>query len=73
MSDKTKIVYIQPWEWSRVPFEWQYKWETFADAVITPSQWTANVYSEGGLSPSKLIVIPKIKKEPPDDSEIIST
>ena len=60
ISDKTKIVYIQPWEWCRVPFEWQYKWETFADAVITPSQWTANIYSEGGLSPSKLIVIPNV-------------
>tara|TARA_A100000164_G_scaffold382012_1_gene437334 strand:- start:4565 stop:5716 length:1152 start_codon:yes stop_codon:yes gene_type:complete len=58
LSNKTKIVYIQPWEWGRVPFEWQYKWETFADAVITPSQWTANIYSEGGLAPDKLIVVP---------------
>lgn len=58
ISKKTKVVYIQPWEWCRIPFEWQYKWETFADAVITPSQWTANTYSEGGLEPDKLIVIP---------------
>lgn len=58
LSEKTKIVYIQPWEWSKVPFEWQYKWETFADAIITPSQWTANIIAEGGIEPSKLVVVP---------------
>ena len=58
VSDKTKIVYIQPWEWCRVPFEWQYKWETFADAIITPSAWTADVYAKGGINPKKLTVIP---------------
>ena len=58
VSDKTKIIYIQPWEYSKIPFEWQYKWETFADAVITPSMWTADKYIEAGLDPRKLHVIP---------------
>lgn len=58
ISNKTKIVFIQPWEWSRVPFEWQYKWETFADAIITPSKWSADIYADGGLNPEKLYVIP---------------
>ena len=31
---KTKIVYIQPWEFTKAPFEWQYKFETFADSLI---------------------------------------
>ena len=25
-DDKTKVIFIQPWEFSKVPFEWQYKW-----------------------------------------------
>ena len=29
VSEKTKVVYIQPWEYEKVPFEWQYKFETF--------------------------------------------
>ena len=58
VSDKTKVVYIQPWEWCRVPFEWQYKWETFADAIITPSAWTADVYAKGGINPKKLTDVP---------------
>ncbi len=38
-NPETKVIYIQPWEFSRVPFEWQYKFETFADHVIVPSTW----------------------------------
>lgn len=55
--DKTKVVYIQPWEFQKVPFEWQYKFETFADALITPSDYTAKVFAQGGLNPSKLYSI----------------
>jgi len=58
VSEKTKIIYIQPWEYSRVPFEWQYKWETFADGIITPSMWTGNIYLDGGINPQELYVIP---------------
>ncbi len=58
VSNDTKVVYIQPWEFSRVPFEWQYKFETFADAVITFSRWTGAVYHEGGLNPERLFPIP---------------
>lgn len=58
LSNETKVVYIQPWEFSRVPFEWQYKFETFADSVITFSRWTAAVYHEGGLNPERLFALP---------------
>lgn len=56
-SESTKVVYIQPWEFSKVPFEWQYKFESFADALITPSTWTSNVFMEGGLNPERIFTI----------------
>lgn len=58
VSKKTKVVYIQPWEYSKIPLEWQYKWENFADAVITPSMWTGDKYLDAGLNPERLHVIP---------------
>lgn len=57
-SNDTKIVYIQPWEFSKVPFEWQYKFETFADSLITFTRWTAAIFHEGGLNPERLFSIP---------------
>ena len=57
-SKDTKVVYIQPWEFPKVPFEWQYKFETFADALIVPSNFIASVFSKGGLNPEKLFVVP---------------
>ena len=57
-SNDTKVVFIQPWEFSRVPFEWQYKFETFADALITFTRWTAAVYHEGGINPERMFPIP---------------
>ncbi len=54
----TQVVYIQPWEFMAMPSEWQYKFDTFADAVITPSNWTAEVYKNAGIDPSKIHVIP---------------
>lgn len=57
-SRTTKVVYIQPWEFSSIPSEWQYKFDTFADAVITPSDWTANVYKNAGLNPDTVYSIP---------------
>lgn len=57
-EENTKIVYIQPWEFSKVPFEWQYKFETFADALIVPSNFCASVFRKGGLNPTKLFVVP---------------
>ena len=57
-NPETKVIYIQPWEFSRVPFEWQYKFETFADHVIVPSTWVRDRYLEGGINPSKITVIP---------------
>lgn len=54
----TKVIYIQPWEFAKVPFEWQYKFETFADALIVPSTTEAEVFKMGGLDPDKLFVVP---------------
>lgn len=57
VSDSTRIVYIQPWEYKSVPFEWQYKFETFADLVIAPSQFNGSAYTASGLSPHRVRVI----------------
>lgn len=57
-DDNTKIIYLQPWEFSSIPSEWQYKFDTFADAIVTPSKWTAEVYKKSGINPSKIFVAP---------------
>lgn len=54
----TKIIYIQPWEYTKAPFEWQYKFETFADALIVPSTFCKNVFLSGGLNPENLFIVP---------------
>lgn len=56
--DNTKIIYIQPWEYPKIPFEWQYKWETFADHVIVPSNYIRDIAIRGGLDPQKISTIP---------------
>lgn len=53
----TRIMYIQPWEFSSVPFEWQYKFETFADLLAVPSNFNARAYTSSGLNPKRLKVI----------------
>lgn len=58
VSDKTKIIYIQPWEYPKVPFEWQYKFETFADGLIVPSNYIKQIFLDGGLNPSKVFIVP---------------
>lgn len=58
VSGHTKVVYIQPWEYPKALFEWQYKFETFADALIVPSNYCRNVFSAGGLRPDNLFVVP---------------
>jgi glycosyltransferase involved in cell wall biosynthesis len=57
-SDATKIVYIQPWEYNRMPIEWKNTFQDFADLVIVPSNWVKNVYLDSGIKPSKVKVIP---------------
>jgi glycosyltransferase involved in cell wall biosynthesis len=54
----TKVVYIQPWEFPKVPFEWQYKFETFADALIVPSNFCKSVFLQGGINPEKIFTVP---------------
>jgi len=56
--DQTKVVYIQPWEYPKLPFEWQYKWETFADHVIVPSNYIRDIAVRGGLNPDDISVVP---------------
>ena len=46
--NKTKIVYIQPWEYTKIPFEWQYKFEQFADYLVTPSGWSMSNFLDAG-------------------------
>jgi glycosyltransferase involved in cell wall biosynthesis len=58
VGNNTKIVFIQPWEYMAVPFEWQYKFETFADLLITPSEWTREVYLNSGINPQRVVSIP---------------
>lgn len=55
---KTKVIFIQPWEYPKAPFEWQYKFETFADALIVPSNYCKNVFTKGGLDPNNCFVVP---------------
>ncbi len=55
---KIKVVFIQPWEYNRMPYEWKETFQNFADLVITPSTWTANVYLNSGINPEKVKVIP---------------
>ena len=57
-NKKTKILYIQPWEFTKAPFEWQYKFETFADGLIVPSNFVATTFRNGGLNPDNLFVVP---------------
>jgi len=58
VGDKTKVIFIQPWEYPKVPFEWQYKFENFADALIIPSNYVKQVFLDGGLNPAKAFVVP---------------
>lgn len=57
-SNKTKLIYIQPWEFSAVPMEWQYKFETFADLLVTPSNWSRQVFETSGINPDRVVTIP---------------
>jgi len=57
-SKETKVVFIQPWEYTKAPFEWQYKFEQFADALIVPSNFCKQVFEMGGLNPENLFVVP---------------
>lgn len=57
-DDSTKVVFIQPWEFPKVPFEWQYKWETFADHLIVPSNYIKNIVTQGGMNPNDITVVP---------------
>ena len=58
VSAKTKVVFIQPWEYSKQLLEWQYKWEQFADALIVPSSWQANNVLNSGINPEKIFIVP---------------
>lgn len=55
---ETKVIYIQPWEFAKVPFEWQYKFETFADMLCVPSTYERDVFVTGGMNPEKIAVVP---------------
>jgi glycosyltransferase involved in cell wall biosynthesis len=77
-DENTKVVYIQPWEYPKVPFEWQYKFETFADALIVPSNFCADIFKRGGINPDDIFVVPngyeeEIFNEKEYDQELVKT
>lgn len=53
-----KIVYIQPWEFNRIPLEWKDIFQNFADLVIAPSNWVVSTYINSGINPSKIRKVP---------------
>lgn len=55
---KTKLVYIQPYEFTKIPFEWIYRFETISSHLIVPSNWCREVYLNAGMDPNKVTVIP---------------
>lgn len=57
-NSKTKVVFIQPWEFPKAPFEWQYKFETFADALVVPSNFCKKVFLSGGINPDNVFTVP---------------
>lgn len=57
-NKQAKVVYIQPWEYSVIPSEWQYKFQEYADLLIVPSKFTADAYLNAGIDPSKVKIIP---------------
>jgi glycosyltransferase involved in cell wall biosynthesis len=57
-DDTTKIVYIQPWEYNRIPYEWKDCFQNFADLVLVPSNWTANAYIGAGINHKKVKIVP---------------
>ena len=65
---KTKVIYIQHWEYSKVPLEWQLLWQNFADFVICSSTWTRDIILNAGMQPSRLIAI-----NPGYDNKIFNT
>lgn len=57
-NKNTKLIYIQPWEYSSVPFEWQYKFETFSDKLVSLSRFSEEAFLNAGLNPADSVVIP---------------
>ena len=57
-SPKTKVIFIQPWEFPKVPFEWQYRFENFADMLCVPSDYEKQVFLTGGMNPDQIVTIP---------------
>jgi len=57
-SPDTKVIYIQPWEFPKAPFEWQYKFETFSDMLCVPSEYERQVFLTGGMNPDNIVVVP---------------
>lgn len=66
--EQTKVVYIQPWEYSRIPFEWEYKFETFADGLVVLSNHSKATIIRAGIKPSKVDIVP-----PGYNSELFNT
>lgn len=57
VGEKTKIIYYQHWEYPKIPMEWQYKWEQYADNVCCSSTWTQENILNAGMNPQKIHIV----------------
>ena len=56
-EDKVRLAFIQPWEYTKMLMEWQYKFESFADSVIIPSKFIQNTLIRGGMDSRRVHVV----------------
>lgn len=52
-----KLVFIQPWEFKKVPMEWVYQFNRKADLLIVPSTYNKEIYENAGID-CPIYVIP---------------
>lgn len=52
-----KLVFIQPWEFNKVPMEWVYQFNRKADLLIVPSAYNKEIYENAGID-CQIDVIP---------------
>lgn len=56
-NPNTKIIYIQPWEYHRIPLEWMYRFENFSDHLVVISNWEREAFLNAGFDPAKITSI----------------
>tara|TARA_B100001564_G_scaffold329688_1_gene314368 strand:+ start:458 stop:1429 length:972 start_codon:yes stop_codon:yes gene_type:complete len=56
-SVANKLIFIQPWEFNKVPMEWIYQFNRKANLLIVPSKYNKEIYENAGID-CKIDVIP---------------